>query len=197
MSLGKQLARIFEFKILSDYTVWSTTTSYVINDVVENDSSYYVCIQEHTSTTEDEPGTGVNWEDYWELLDDEYLHISGINSFSPSQEKNDADTTDFDSQGWMEHIVASRGVSFDVEGYHIEDEETGLRDAGQERIEEIGQLVANESITGLRLINPSGENVDFDVSIDAPQFGQSTGGGNDDPAGWSCTMTVTGDPTIS
>ena len=194
MALGKQLARLFEFRIISDFTTWATGNSYIINDVVENDGSYYICIQAHTSSSGDEPGTGVDWEDYWELQTDEYLHIDGITSFSPSTEKNDADTTDFDSNGWTEHLVASRGISFEMEGYHIEDANTGTRSAGQERVEELGQAMGEDSTTSMRLVNPSGENINLTVSIDTPMFGQSTGGGNDDPAGWSATITVTGKP---
>ena len=195
MALGKQLARLFEFRILSDYTVWATGNTYEINDVVENNGSYYIAIQDHTSTTDDEPGTGVNWEDYWELLDDEYLHVSGVNSFSPSTEKNDADVTDFDSNGWQEHQVASRGLSFDIEGYHIEDDSTGVRNAGQERLEELGRAIANNSTSTFRVVKPGGVIIEMEASFDAPMYGQSTGGGNDDPAGWSVTMTVTGEPT--
>jgi len=126
-----------------------------------------------------------------------FVQINGITSFSPSQEKNDADTTTFDSEGWMEHIVASRGMSFDMEGYHIEDEADGSRDTGQERIEEIGQLVGNGSVVPFKLTSPGGNTISMEVSVDAPMFGQSTGGGNDDPAGWTATLTVSGKPTTS
>jgi len=125
------------------------------------------------------------------------VEIKGITSFSPSQEKNDADLTTFSSEGWIEHMVASRGVSFEIEGYHIEDEETGDRDPGQGRIEEIGQLVGSGSVVPFEMTSPGGTVVTMNVSVDAPMFGQSTGGGNDDPAGWSCTLTVSGKPTVA
>ena len=124
------------------------------------------------------------------------VEIKGITSFSPSQEKNDADTTTFDSEGWIEHMVASRGVSFEIEGYHIEDENNGVRDPGQERVEEIGQLVGSGSTSLFRIIDPSGTPINFEGSVDSPMFGQSTGGGNDDPAGWSFTLTITSDPRL-
>lgn len=37
-------------------------------DTVTNNGSTYRIIQSHVSTTDDEPGVGVNWEDYWTLL---------------------------------------------------------------------------------------------------------------------------------
>ena len=125
------------------------------------------------------------------------VDIKGITSFSPSQEKNDADLTTFSSAGWIGHIVASRGVSFEIEGYHIEDEGTGDRDPGQGRIEEIGQLVGSGSVVPFEMTSPGGTVVTMNVSVDSPMFGQSTGGGNDDPAGWSCTLTGSGKPTVS
>lgn len=45
---------------------------------VENGGSYYQCIAAHISEADNEPGTGVDWEDYWVLLgvsvpdDDDY-----------------------------------------------------------------------------------------------------------------------------
>lgn len=126
-----------------------------------------------------------------------FVQINGITSFSPSTEKNDADITDFDSEGWQEHIVASRGLSFDVEGYHVEDEADGTRDSGQERLEELSQNVGNDSTAPFKITTPGGNEITMDVSVDAPMFGQSTGGGNDDPAGWSATLTVSGKPTTA
>jgi len=41
-----------------------TRTSYV-----ENDGYYYKCIQDHTSSSTTEPGTGADWEEYWESWD--------------------------------------------------------------------------------------------------------------------------------
>ena len=126
-----------------------------------------------------------------------FVQINGITSFSPSTEKNDADLTTFDSEGWTEHIVASRGLSFEMEGYHIEDSGDGSRDEGQQRLEEIGQLVGADSVVPFQVTTPGGTTISMDVSVDSPMFGQSTGGGNDDPAGWSATLTVSGKPTTA
>ncbi|MGM0437491.1 MAG: phage tail tube protein [Bacillota bacterium] len=204
MALGKQLARIFDFAINipeDDVNTWDNSTSYEVHDFVTNSGTYYYCKDAHTSDTAEEdanePGTGTDWEDYWIALGDTgYADIGGITSFSPSREKNDADVTDFDSQGWLEHIVASRGLSFDVEGYHIEDDTTGARNPGQYLIEQLALTHKDASIDIFRMINPSGTNIDFEVSADAPPEGISTGGGNDDPSGWSCTLTMTGQPNI-
>lgn len=38
-------------------------------DIVSNDGAYYRCKLAHTSAATDEPGTGVNWTTYWDLID--------------------------------------------------------------------------------------------------------------------------------
>ena len=53
---------------------WLNATAYVSQtstcnaSTVESDGQAYVCIQDHTSSTDDTPETGVNWENYWDLL---------------------------------------------------------------------------------------------------------------------------------
>jgi len=44
---------------------WLISTDYVAQYVVTNDNYTYVCKAVHTSAATDEPGTGVNWTDYW------------------------------------------------------------------------------------------------------------------------------------
>lgn len=128
----------------------------------------------------------------------DYVEIGGVNSFSPSREKNDTDVTDFDSEGWMEHLVASRGMSFDMEGFHIEDADTGDRDAGQEVLEEAALEMGPDALKTLRIVGPGGNTeIYMEVSIDAPFHGLSDGGGTDDSAGWSASLTMSGKPSDS
>lgn len=47
---------------------WALSTSYSTNELVANDGSTYICVDPHTSSAGDEPGTGASWEDYWELV---------------------------------------------------------------------------------------------------------------------------------
>ncbi|MHB9070480.1 MAG: hypothetical protein ACYC54_08920 [Sedimentisphaerales bacterium] len=51
--------------------IWSAGTSYTTQSVVvsNSDGKKYICIQDHTSTTSDEPPLGINWEDYWKLME--------------------------------------------------------------------------------------------------------------------------------
>lgn len=47
---------------------WTTATAYVVNDVVENLGSSYICILGHTSDNSNEAGVGVDTATYWELM---------------------------------------------------------------------------------------------------------------------------------
>lgn len=47
---------------------WVTSTSYLVNQVVTNDGSSYICISNHTSAESDEPGFGNSWATYWDLM---------------------------------------------------------------------------------------------------------------------------------
>jgi hypothetical protein len=47
---------------------WETPYGYVETDCVENDGSSYICIDDHTSDASTEPGVGVYWTSYWELV---------------------------------------------------------------------------------------------------------------------------------
>lgn len=67
--LGKKrlwLGMVMPYADGDDYgDAWATSTLYYVGKVVLNDSRYYVCHVEHTSSASDEPGTGASWEDYW------------------------------------------------------------------------------------------------------------------------------------
>jgi microcystin-dependent protein len=48
---------------------WATSTAYALKDVVDNGGNLYICILAHTSgSAADEPGVGVDWEDYWKSV---------------------------------------------------------------------------------------------------------------------------------
>jgi hypothetical protein len=64
---------------------WVITTDYSIDDAVTNDGETYICYLGHTAAAADEPGVGVNWTDYWVLVDyvesdvfAYYPHVAGM-----------------------------------------------------------------------------------------------------------------------
>lgn len=117
-----------------------------------------------------------------------YVPIGGINNFSVSPTKNDADVTDFDSEGREEHLPASRGLSITVEGFYLEDPDTGERDPGQQAVEELADKIGVQGIAGFRMTSPGGNTKEFKASANVT----SPGGGNNDPASWSAELTVSG-----
>ena len=67
-----RLAQRTQQVVIQGYTdqgAWAGTTGYVVDDLVNDGGTEYVCIADHTSTAADRPGIGANWEDYWVVLD--------------------------------------------------------------------------------------------------------------------------------
>lgn len=48
---------------------WITLTTYFIGDKVYNDSEIYDCTADHVAIAGNEPGTGGDWEEFWEVGD--------------------------------------------------------------------------------------------------------------------------------
>lgn len=46
-------------------SAWGLGENYPLDAIVANEGDGYICIQAHTSTADNEPGTGASWEDYW------------------------------------------------------------------------------------------------------------------------------------
>lgn len=70
-------------KPLDTFPAWALSTDYTTTDpadTVRNGGNAYVCILNHTSTADDEPGIGVNWTTYWEQLSSDVM--DGINVFT-------------------------------------------------------------------------------------------------------------------
>lgn len=116
--------------------------------------------------------------------------VKGINTFTISGDKEDTDTTDFDSNGWAEHLVAGRSKEVTFEGFFIEDEADGTRDPGQQYIEGQGEKIGLEAVTPLRLTSPGGKVRQFNGSFAVGDVG----GGNNDATSWGATYTPTGAP---
>jgi hypothetical protein len=118
-----------------------------------------------------------------------WTKVGGVNTFTISHDKEDADTTDFDDQGYNSHIVASRSNEITFEGFYIEDE-LGARDAGQQLVEDHAEEIGPESIKPLRLTSPGGKVRQWDGSF----VTGDVGGGNNDATSWGSTFTPSGPP---
>ena len=121
---------------------------------------------------------------------DTFIAINGLNSLTHSPSTTRADTTSFDSNGRDEHLPASRGESWSLSGFSIEDVATGERDAGQLRVEELGRIVGPAGIARYRITSPGGNTITFSASAEVTIHG----GGHNDAAAWGAEVTVTGEP---
>ena len=111
-----------------------------------------------------------------------WVRISGINSFTISNDKEDTDVTDFDSDGDAEHLVASRSTEISIEGLYIED------DPGQTLFDDIAERMGEQSIAGFRVIRPSGRTDEYFASFTSGDIG----GGNNDATSWGGVITRSG-----
>ena len=121
-----------------------------------------------------------------------YTQINGLTTLTHSPSSTDADTTDFNSNGFEEHMKAARGTTWQMDGHTLEDIGTGARDPGQLLCEQLGQQVGPLSIGAFRITSPGGNAVEFNGSIDVTLGG----GANNDAATWKATIKVTGQPTF-
>lgn len=123
-----------------------------------------------------------------------FIAIGGIESLTHSPSSEQADTTDFDSNGRAEHFIAQRGDEWTLSGYAKEDVATGDRDPGQEVVETLARQVGPDASLGtFRITSPGGNVLDFQASAEVTL----SGGAHNDPAAWSAKLTVSGDQTYT
>ena len=123
-----------------------------------------------------------------EIDDTGFKEVKGLTSLTFANAKEDADITDFDSDGQQEHIPVQRGHSLSMEGFYLEDPANGDRDPGQEAVETLGAETGYDGIGTFKMTSPGGTEKSFEASAVV----NSTGGGLNDPTGWSVELKVTG-----
>ena len=114
--------------------------------------------------------------------------IKGLKTWQAGSEATKADTTDFESGGVDEHLIARRSHSLTLTGQR----EVG--DPGQDAIQATSTLIGSAAVKGYRVTAPgAGPNniKTFKASASTPWVG-SSGGSMDDPAGWSVDLSLTG-----
>jgi hypothetical protein len=117
-----------------------------------------------------------------------WIEIGEINTFSKSHEEETADTTTFGSQGQSESQKMQIGKSLTLEGFH------DPADAGQIRVEEVAELLGDESLIKMRFHAPGATN--WEVWVCHVNLGDQ-GGGNNDKGAWAATFTRSGASTTA
>lgn len=119
-----------------------------------------------------------------------WSQIKGLESFtlSNSEGEESTDTTTFASNGMAESQAMQRGASLSVEGKWTTDG-AGARDAGQESVENVAQLVGEDSLAGVRFRHKDA--TDWTVWTAWASLGDN-GGGTNDKTSWSASFTRSG-----
>jgi hypothetical protein len=65
--LGAFYSWYYQWYTYQNGGVWATGIQYGPNHRTKHDGTWYECFKYHTSSSSTEPGTGADWEDYWEL----------------------------------------------------------------------------------------------------------------------------------
>lgn len=119
--------------------------------------------------------------------------IEGVSSETFNFSKTDAETNDFDSNGWMSHLPAMRGLEISLDGQAALDKDTKEPLPGQAAVEAASRLVGYEGLVEFQFTRPSGRTVTFTASVQCTPFG----GGTNDAAKWTATLKVDGEPDYS
>lgn len=120
--------------------------------------------------------------------DDSWVEIKGLESLTHSPSTTEADTTDFESGGRKEHLVAERGDEWTLSGYRLLDVGNGDLDPGQQLVDELAAEISVGSIGLFRITDPGGNIRQFNASAEVTL----PGGGHNDPAAWGAKLSVSG-----
>lgn len=122
--------------------------------------------------------------------DDVWTNIGGLNSLTHAPATARADTTSFDSNGRDEHLPASRGETWTLAGFTLEDVADGTRDPGQAAVEALAKLVGPAGLGYFKITSPGGNTIRFQASAETTL----AGGGHNDAAAWQAVLQVNGEP---
>lgn len=119
----------------------------------------------------------------------------GVNTFSLSFEYEATDTTTFGSNGRAETQNMQEGMSLTLEGFRLKDPSTGALDPAMNLAELQAARLGVDSLTGFRFAAPGDTNWTV-WAASTWQLGDQ-GGGNNDKASWSVTVTRSGPTTTA
>lgn len=137
--------------------------------------------------------TGAGVDTILGTSDDVKTNIGGLNSLTHAPSTSRADTSSFDSNGRDEHLVASRGETWTLAGFTLEDVGDGSRDPGQEAVEALGKLVGPAGLGYFTVTSPGGNTIRFQASVEVTL----AGGGHNDAAAWQAVLQINGEPVYT
>lgn len=121
-----------------------------------------------------------------------WMDIKGLTAatINPAENEEVVDATTFGSDGHYEQLVMQRGASITLEGFKLQDPDTGDLDPGQERCEELATETGVASLGSIRFRHPMDS--EWRVWPEATFSLGEQGGGNNDLVSWSCTIVRSG-----
>lgn len=126
----------------------------------------------------------------------EFVQIAGIETLTLSFEADEDDTTDYDSEGWAEHLIGERSEQVEISGkmaFVDAKAETPERDPGQKAVEELGRKTGIESLGKVRLNTLGGGTITYVCSA---QLGNQ-GGARAAASEWGASFQSSGKPEIT
>jgi hypothetical protein len=124
-----------------------------------------------------------------------WVAIGGLTSLNYSLNEQVAEGNHFGSGGWNSSLVSRRGISFSLNAMYLVDAATGARDPGQEAVELSSRQIGTAGLKQYRFAD--GSTGGKTIIVRAHATANYSGGGVDDNAGWTATVTATGAPTFA
>ena len=104
---------------------WQDTTSYQVDDAVENGGVAYICIQDHTSATANEPDTGGSWTTYWQVLAKAGPDLGDLDDVTITSVAVN-DLIQWNGSAWVNRNLAAAGIAA-ASHTHVEADITDLQ----------------------------------------------------------------------
>ncbi len=122
-----------------------------------------------------------------------FVEVKGLNTLSHSPKTTEAPTTDFNSGGHAEHLVAERSEEWTLDGYKLLDPVTGDQDPGQVLVEALAAEISYSSLGTFKITDPAGDTETFTASAEITR----PGGGLNDAAKWAAKLSISGQPVFA
>lgn len=121
--------------------------------------------------------------------------VGGLTGITRDNPATMAEGNTYDSGGWDKSLKSRQGLAFTITAKYLVDAANGARDPGQEAVDLQAREIGTAGLKQYRFSD--GATTGDIITFKGHASGGYTGGGVDDNAGWSATITANGAPTFS
>ncbi len=122
-----------------------------------------------------------NWKffilDIFSDVEDDYVEIEGVTTFSYDSEMETADISDFSSDGWKRETVTSRGKSLSIDVNYMVNTSNGSMSRGQELLNYYSKQIGSFAECTIKMYDPIMKGTKFNCIVNPKT--QVEGGVND------------------